>query len=464
MDKTEKTKRISFSAIAVSFAFLFNPSISIVDILPDFIGYIILTVALTKLADMNDTFFEVQRKFRFLIVIDAVKILALFWAFSMASGNERNSSLLLWSFVFAVLDMVFLIPALIKLFSGMTELAYAHESTYLLGTSKKRKTPTDRIRALSVFFVVFKATVSFLPELTELTSSYYWELMINPPKFNLYRYVGALRFLAMLLILAVGIFWLVRIMSYFGRVGKDKIFMDSLNTAYAEKVLTKKGIFIKRRVSIASVLILAAIVLSFDFRFDGVNVIPDILSVPLFAIALSTLGKVVKVSKIKSAIFCTLAGVGFAAYYVMELIFQQKFYNNGLEIIWRDEVAMELYIITLALAVLAGVAFVLLAGFALRCYSGVISLATEPDITDERNARLAISFAEENKKRLDKRLIVCFAAVLACAVADICYAAFSKAFGAMFLINTVSVIALFIIFFNFYLLLGSTLQDKYKLE
>ncbi|MBO7148921.1 MAG: hypothetical protein J6V93_03595, partial [Clostridia bacterium] len=263
---------------------------------------------------------------------------------------------------------------------------------------------------------------------------------------------------------AVGIFWLVRIMSYFGRVGKDKIFMDSLNTAYAEKVLTKKGIFIKRRVSIASVLILAAIVLSFDFRFDGVNVIPDLLTIPLFAVALSMLGKVVKVSKIKSAIFCTLAGVGFAAYYVMELIFQQKFYNNGLEIIWRDEVAMELYIITLALAVLAGVAFVLLAGFALRCYSGVISLATEPDITDERNARLAISFAEENKKRLDKRLIVCFAAVLACAAADICYAAFSKAFGAMFLINTVSVIALFIIFFNFYLLLGSTLQDKYKLE
>ena len=215
---------------------------------------------------------------------------------------------------------------------------------------------------------------------------------------------------------------------------------------------------------IASVLILAAIALSFDFRFDGVNIIPDLLTIPLFAIALSMLGKVVKVSKIKSAIFCTLAGIGFVAYYVTDLIFQNKFYNKGLVIIWRDEVAMELYIITLALAVLAGVAFVLLAGFTLRCYSDVIALATEPDITDERNARLAISFAAENKKRLKVRLSVCFITVVIYAVLDICYAAFSKAFGAMFLINTVGVIVAFIVFFNFYLLLSSTLQDKYKLE
>ena len=464
MNKLKRNKRISFGAIAVSFAFLFNPSISIVDILPDFIGYIILTVALTKLADMNDTFFEAQRKFRFLIIVDALKLLALFWAFSMASGNERNSSILLWSFVFAVLDMVFLVPALIKLFSGMTELAYAHESAYLLGVSKKGRTPTDRIRRLSVTFVIFKAVVSFLPELTELTSSYYWELMINPPKFNLYRYVGALRFLAIILILAVGILWLVKIIRFFSVVSKDKVFMDSLNAAYEEKVLTKKGIFIKRSVNIASVLFLAAIVLSFDFRFDGVNIIPDILTVPLFAVALSMLGKVVNVSKLKSAIFCTLAGVSFTAYYVVDLVFQRKFYSNGIEIIWRDEEAMMLYAVSIVLAVISAATFVMLVGFVLGCYTDVIGVATEPDITDERNARLVIGYAEECKKRLNMRVIACLVASLVCAAADICYVVFSKAFGAMFLINTVSVIAFFVIFFNFYLLLGSTLQDKYKLE
>ena len=168
MEKSEKTKRISFTAIAVSFLFLFNPSISIIDVLPDFIGYIILTLALTKLADMSDTFWEAQRRFKFLIIIDAIKIVALFWSFSMASGNERNSSLLLWSFVFAVLDMVFLIPALIKLFAGMTELAFAHDSNYLLGASGKGKTPTDKIRKLSITFVVFKAVISFCPSLPSL--------------------------------------------------------------------------------------------------------------------------------------------------------------------------------------------------------------------------------------------------------------------------------------------------------
>ena len=303
-----------------------------------------------------------------------------------------------------------------------------------------------------------------MPELTELTSSYYWELMVNPPKFNLYRYVGALRFLAIVVVLAAGLFWLVRIMSYFNKVGKDKIFMDSLNTAYAEKVLTKKGIFIKRRINIAGLLFLAAIVFSFDFRFDGVNIIPDVLAIPLFATALAMLGKVVNISKVKSIALCTFGAISFAAYYVADLVFQSRFYNNGLEIIWRDEAAMTMYTVMMALAVLAAAAFVLLVGFIFRGYADAIKLATEPDITDERNARLVISFAEENKKRLKVRLAVCFITIVIYAVLDICYAAFSKAFGAMFLINTVGAIAVFIVFFNFYLLLSSTLQDKYKLE
>lgn len=464
MEKTEKTKRISFSAIAVSFVFLFNPSISIIDVLPDFIGYIILTLALTRLADLNDTFWEAQKKFKMLIILDALKILAIFWSFSMASGNERNSSLLLWSFVFAVFDVVFLVPALIKLFSGMTELAFAHEGAYLLKTDKKGKNPTDKIRRLSIIFVIFKAVVTFLPELTELTSSYYWELMIKPPKVDLYRYVGALRFLALMLALAFGIFWLVRIIGYFTKVGKDKTFMDSLNRAYEEKVLTKKGLFIKRRVNIAGYLFLAATVASFDFRFDGVNIIPDILVIPLIAVALAMLGKVVRVSRVKSIVFCTLSGVSFAAYYVVDILFQRKFYDNGIEIIWRSEEAMSMYVIMLVLAVLAAISFVLLASFVFGCYNDVIAFGTAVENIDERNAHLVQSFADENKKRLDMRLMICFITLCVYAVSDICYAAFSKAFGAMFLINTVGAIALFVVFLNFFLMLRAILEDKYKLE
>ena len=66
MEKAKNKKRISFTAIAVSFVFLFNPNISIIDFLPDFIGYIILTVALINLADLNDTFWEAQKSLSFL--------------------------------------------------------------------------------------------------------------------------------------------------------------------------------------------------------------------------------------------------------------------------------------------------------------------------------------------------------------------------------------------------------------
>ena len=469
MKKAEKNKRISFTAIAVSFVFLFNPCISIIDVLPDLIGYVILVAALTRLADLNDTFFEVQRRFKFLIAIDALKLFALFWCFVISSGNERSASLLLWSFVFAVLDVVFLIPALSKLFAGMAELGLLYESSYVIEERIRRngtpsKNPTDRIRALSVAFVAFKAIVTVLPEFTELTASYYRDLQVSGATVNLYRYVGALRFLAVLLILAFGIVWLISVIGYFARVKRDKSLLASLEQAYEEKVLVKKGLFIKRRTAFAGYLVLAAVVASFDLRFDGVNILPDLLAVPLLVAAFLLLGRVVSVKKTKGIILGVAGAVCSIAYYVSDLLFQKSFYNNGIEIIWRDTRAMTLYVVMLTLSVLSTTVFVLLIAFVLGCYNDVIAVAAEVDTQDDHNARLVLEFAEENKNRLNLRLLVCFIAVVIYAVTDICYAAFSKAAGAMFMFNTVGAIAVFITFLVFHNLLRDIFRDKYKFE
>lgn len=462
MEKIKNDKRISFTAIAVSFVFLFNPSISIIDFLPDFIGYIILTAALTNLADLNDTFWEAQKKFKFLIILDACKMFALIWSFALSNGAQRNSSILLWSFVFVVFDMIFLVPALLKLFSGMIELGLVYDSSFVIKervskSGRAKKNPTASIRALTIMFIVFKNVVTLLPELTELTSSYYWEYMINPPAFDLYRYVGALRFLAIMLVLAFGIVWLVSIIRYFKKVNKDEKFIGALNVAYTERVLPKKGLFIMRRTNIAGYLFLAAIVLSLDFRFDGVNIIPDILIVPIVAVLLSILAKSVEVCKVRKVLLCALSAVFFAAYYVSDIIFGREFYNNDFDIIWRSEKATSMYIVNLVLALLSAVCFVLLARLVLNTFKKVAEQGTVADGDGD-------SFAKENLAMLKKRINICFIIVCAYALTDVCYAAFSKAFGAMFLFNTVAAIVLFIAFFNFYLMLASVLKFKYKFE
>jgi len=121
-ENMRSNKKIPWIFIAVSLVFAFNPSISIIDPLPDFIGYILLSFALSRLAALNSTIAEAKRAFEWMILIDGGKILAVMWVFGMESLSERNTSVLVWCFAFAVLEGIFLIPAYLKLFGGLSEI------------------------------------------------------------------------------------------------------------------------------------------------------------------------------------------------------------------------------------------------------------------------------------------------------------------------------------------------------
>ena len=104
--------------------FLFNPNISIIDIFPDFIGYFLLSLAFSKLGELNESVYAAVSAFRRMILVDLGKWAAIIWVFGLSVPDERNTSLLLWTFVFAVLEMVFAIPAFMKLFNGLTQIGY----------------------------------------------------------------------------------------------------------------------------------------------------------------------------------------------------------------------------------------------------------------------------------------------------------------------------------------------------
>ena len=92
--------------LCASFIFFFNPNVIVIDILPDFIGYMLLCGALLKLSDFNDTVGEAVGGFKKMILVDGAKWLAVMWIFGISSPDERTSSMLLWSFVFCVLETV----------------------------------------------------------------------------------------------------------------------------------------------------------------------------------------------------------------------------------------------------------------------------------------------------------------------------------------------------------------------
>ena len=154
--KSKREAQIPWIAFSVAFLFIFNPNISIVDLLPDFFGYIILSVSLVKLSMISEGLVEARKAFERMIIIDGAKLLALIWVFGIDVSSARSSSLLLFSFVFGVFEIIFLAPAFIKLFEGFGELGNFHVNTSIHGSKKNGgKSYTEKIRNFSVFFVHF---------------------------------------------------------------------------------------------------------------------------------------------------------------------------------------------------------------------------------------------------------------------------------------------------------------------
>ena len=453
-----KAKRINFIYIALSLVFLFNPNISTIDLLPDFIGYILLCISLTKLADLNETISEAQTGFKRMIIVDVCKLLSLMWTFGMSVTTERESSLLLWAFVFGLLEIVIGVPAFIKLFKGLGELGNFYPNETVLAFNEK-KNYTEKIKKATVIFIILKAVLCVLPEFSSLTTYSYEE---NAGIMNLYRFIGVLRLFAMLPVFIVGIVWIIRIILYFARLNKDKTFVDALSESYVNNVLPKDGLFVKRNIKLAKFILFFAILFSVDFRLENVNLLPDCISAVLFIAFFVIISMRTNLPK---RFFITLSSV-FAlvtaySWYSEYHFFKEYYY----EAIFRSEEAMAEFIKMSAVSCIG----ILLFG---DICIGVISslkfvIAEHTGIErglDEHNFKSYIGIARATRKELSRELWLCALATVLYIASDFCYMFLVSEYGFLTVLNAGIGILCACIYLKVFLDIEEAVESKYMLE
>ncbi len=455
----KEKKHMRFSLMALSMLFLFNPNVAIIDVLPDFIGYILLCVALTPLADMNDTFTEAQAAFKRMLIIDVGKILALFWVFGISVISERNSSLMLWSFAFGVLEMVFVIPAFIKLFKGFTELGYIYDNTSVVGRrGHGRRSHTDKIRTLTVFFIGLKALMSFLPELADLASTEYYE---NYGLISLYRYIGIMRFLAFLPVLIVGAWWLVRATIYFRRVSRDTVFCDGLEGLYCERVGEKVGVFVKRNVSVSFFVLIAACILGFDFRLEQLNVIPDFLSGILLVAFFLVVSKKIRFKRTLPLIFSGAYMLISVLAYINEISFFKEFSYSAVD---RDLATRNAFVGMAISNTVSTLLFAVCAVMALYAIIAVIDTHTGAISISDTNAESQKKLTEAIKAEKKMYVKLSYAALIFYSATDIAYTLLAKDYSFMFLINALGTLVFVAAVVKLYLEVYEAVNSRYLLE
>ncbi len=420
---------MGFGWCMLAVLFLFNPNVNIIDFFPDFFGYIFLCVGLAKLAELNEEIAQARKGFFKMLAVDLCKIPAMVWVFGLSVPAERNSSLLLWAFVFAALEMVFAIPAYVKLFEGMTQIGYFYPNSSLFGDRSEGRSKTDQMKRLTVFFVAWKAILSVLPEFADLTNSSYDETSVT---VNLYRYVGIMRFLTFIPALIVGVLWLLRMLRYFSAIRRDEALCKGLLQTYRTDILPRAGLFVRRRFATIPVLVGVAWILMADLRLEGINVLPDLLAAVVFFGIFWMLRKDTPVHRwLLPGI--VMYAVTAAAELAAEFAFHTRYsYHAAI----RSEEAMLAYGILMAATILKNLAFVGMLATFITSLKQTVTLHTGyvagREIRSEREENMVAALHRERKRSLT----LCWIISVLYGVMDVLYWVFVPNYGFMGLIHT----------------------------
>lgn len=455
---TDRPLSLKLGWVFPAFLFLFNPNINIVDILPDFLGYAMLCAAFAKVGELNEQVSEAVVGFRKMMWIDLCKWPALIWVFGLSVTTERNSSLLLWAFVFGTLELIFAIPAFLKLFDGLTQIGYLYPNESLFGRSSEKKSRTDRIRNLTVVFLAVKAVFSVLPEFADLSNSSYDE---TSHTVNLYQYIGVMRLLACTLVFLVGVIWLVAVLRYFATLCRDTVLQEALRTRYQNEVLPKTGMFIRRNFRAFSGMMLLTLSLTMDLRLESVNVFPDFLAATALVISLILLRKYIDRRKRSDFAACAVYFLLSAAEAVAEYFF---FAHYTYSAVIRNEGAALAYGIWLAAIFLKNVAFVWCMAVVWQNVKRTVAEHTGYVAGREHDDPREQKMIESLRRELMRNGIPAMIFVGIYAVLDVCYPVLALNFGFAWLLHCVAALAAVFFFGRALFAVRNAVDTKYMLS
>jgi hypothetical protein len=341
--KSEQPLRlIGWGGIIAAIIFFFNPDVGVIDILPDFIGYFFLCAAIKKAADIDDRINEARELFRRMLYASLVGFFSIFVLFGFIPSTDQSVSMLMFAFILSVFEIVTVVPAVIKLFDGILYLSARHGGEAAFAPARKnggsvyQKNITEKIRNMTVAFIIIKASCRTLPEFASLTEQTYNESAVG----QLYLYKDLLRDFGIIIAVIAAIIWIIKMLRYVAAIKRDVRLFESLGVLYKENVLTHKDIFARRAVKAAFGYFGAGALLTIDFYVDNFNILPDFLSALCVTAGLLIIRKYIRGWRtgVAAAGIYGLLSLGTGIY---EYWFNTNFYP---EAIMRDEATYDAFV------------------------------------------------------------------------------------------------------------------------
>ncbi len=270
--------------------FLFEPYVSARDVLPDLIGYLLLFLGSARMADLNDDVAEAQNGFRNMLWVGFSRIAAVLFLENVLKDPELTLNryeqpvwILIFAFVFAVLELWFMLPAWRSFFRGLGAMAELGGGSSLL-SERHGRAAWERMLGLTRWFVILRAVLAVLPEASVLTS---FEMDAENPKFTFdwYAYVDTFRMVAAMLALAIGMIWLIRYLWLIGASSREERWLEGMERRYASEILPNVSLLLGRRIGTGFTFLRIGMIFSVNVAISNYQFLPDWTCALLFLCA-----------------------------------------------------------------------------------------------------------------------------------------------------------------------------------
>lgn len=387
---------MGYGLIVLGIAFLFVPSFGIYDFMPDAIGYALLLIGLSKTAVLNGDLNGSRKNFRYLFFITLTKLLLIY----PLSGLSDEMTQMLYVFCFAIAETVFLLPA----FSSLLEGSYHLSSR--AGCKMSDRAHSD-LNTVSKVFIIGRAVLAVIPELTVLANNAYREELSAEAldKPTLYDSRSIITLACTVISLLIGVVFYILVLRYFIPLIKDKASRDEIKRRYDEEITSNTEKRIYNSVKSASSLFTFACVFMATLYFYGWDILVDVIAAGLMTAGFLMLKSIIDTKKavIVSAVFAavTAASTGLE-YYTAKTYFTDASYITAS--------SMNAYIISASVKAAGFLIFAVLIYYIYRCLCIIIKKHTKSPTFDETGY----------KNRLYKKCrVLCGIGIAACGVSAV---------------------------------------------
>lgn len=251
--------------------FLFNPVISVFDILPDFIGYLLLMKAFSNASYVYDNADETRYAFKAMAVVSIFKLVSL-----VILPFTDATMALVFSFSFAIIEVLFGFGAYQRLFDTTSFICMRCSADYAVRKS-------ESLKRFTVFFFVVRIVCSTAPDLFALFLS-------NPQKAWMYRFRLLFFIILTAIALIVGIIWLSRMISFFKSVLTEEI-KNKIDADFKEEMKDRQSVFFSKDFIFAISVISISMLFTIDLTIDKIEMLSDMFLAPIYFCAMMFLWK-----------------------------------------------------------------------------------------------------------------------------------------------------------------------------